>query len=381
MSHVLIACDKFKGSASSLEIAAALSRGFPAGVHTEAVPVADGGDGTLEVCDALGHRRETVQVQDPYGEPVRAQFSWDPDRRLAVIEVAEAAGLRLVQREGALPPDRDAAAASSSGVGQLILAALDLGAHEVVLGLGGSATTDAGAGMAAALGAVFLDSEDRPITGVARLGEVVRTDLSRLDPRVRKSRFVIASDVTNPLTGPEGAAAVYGPQKGLREDQVPQTDAALGSFARTVEAALGTHGVAGAPGAGAAGGLGFMGLALLGAEYASGVELFLDLAGFQDRLEGADLVITGEGRIDDQTLSGKAPAGVAQRAAARGIPVIAVCGQNALAGDQRLFRRIHALSELEPDVRVSIEHPLPLLERLGRIIAEEEGLATTSSSS
>lgn len=369
MTRILLAVDKFKGTATAAEVAGALARGLAEhpGVQTVQVPVADGGDGTLEVCESLGWSLRSTRVTGPDGAAVRARFAWDEPQRRAVIEVAEACGMRLLTREGELPEDADAEAATSRGVGQLVLAALDAGAEEVVLGLGGSATTDAGFGMAQALGIRFLDEAGDPVEDPRRLAEVARVDLRGLDARVRSVRFVAASDVTNPLLGPDGAAAVFGPQKGLAADRVRPRDAALGRVAAAVEEAAGMAGVADRPGAGAAGGLGFMTLALLGARYASGVQTFLDLAGVDDLLEGTDLVVTGEGKLDEQTLRGKAPAGAAERAAQRGIPVVAVCGQNTLPpGTQHPFQRILAMTDVEPDVRSCLRDPLPVLERLAR---------------
>ncbi|WP_186369142.1 glycerate kinase [Rothia kristinae] len=374
MTRILLAVDKFKGTATAAEVAGALARGLAEhpGVQTVQVPVADGGDGTLEVCESLGWSLRSTRVTGPDGAAVRARFAWDEPRRRAVIEVAEACGMRLLTREGELPEDADAEAATSRSVGQLVLAALDAGAEEVVLGLGGSATTDAGFGMAQALGVRFLDEAGDPVEDPRRLAEVARADLSGLDARVRSVRFVAASDVTNPLLGPDGAAAVFGPQKGLAAERIETRDAALGRVAAAVEEAAVTGGVADRPGAGAAGGLGFMTLALLDARYASGVQTFLDLAGVDDLLEGTDLVVTGEGKLDEQTLRGKAPAGVAERAAERGIPVVAVCGQNTLPpGTQHPFQRILAMTDVEPDVRSCLRDPLPVLERLarGRLLA------------
>ena len=382
---VLICCDKFKGSASSRAVASALGRGLEStGCRVLIRPLADGGDGTLEVFDDLGFRRRTARVRDSGGRPVDAEYALGTDTTessapavpTAVIEVARACGLDMVSPGGATPSAQDARAAGSWGVGELVRAALDDGARRIILGLGGSATTDAGFGMARALGVEFPGVNCSSVDSVADLGDVRAVDLSHLDPRLAQVEVVIASDVRNPLCGPDGAAAVYGPQKGIAAGDVADVDAALAHFATVVEDALGTSYVAGRPGAGAAGGLGFMAMALAGAQMRSGVELILEETGFADALGRADLVVTGEGRIDSQTLSGKAPAGVAERARGHrdhrvhgehGVPVIAVCGENRLAAsdDGGLFTAIHALTDHEPDVAECMRNPLPILERIG----------------
>nr|WP_314314935.1 glycerate kinase [Kocuria rhizophila] len=370
--RVLVACDKFKGSATSLEVAHALAAGFASGVVADVVPVADGGDGTLDVADALGYERHRVVVTGPYGEPVAAEFALDPRTATAVIETAEACGVRLVtSRDGRLRSELDATSATSAGVGELVLAALDSGASRIVLGLGGTATSDGGLGLACALGAKFSDRGGRQITRSEELGEVADIALDGVDPRLAHTEFTVATDVTNPLCGPEGAAVVYGPQKGLREEQVRDVDRALARFAGVVERGTGAAGRASTPGAGAAGGIGFMCAAFLGAVYASGADLLLDMLDFDGRLALADIVITGEGRLDRQTLSGKVPAVVAQRARTRGLPVVAVCGQNDLAEEREVrapFTAVHALTDLQPDVSRCLREPLPVLRDIGKII-------------
>ncbi|MEJ6549773.1 glycerate kinase [Corynebacterium sp. USCH3] len=375
MSTVLICCDKFKGSASSRAVAAALARGLEAaGCHVVALPLADGGDGTLEVFDDLGYGRRSALVRASDGGEVRADYSLEgacgssaARLRTAVIEIARACGLDMATQDGAVPPAEAARQAGSWGVGDLIRAAVDEGARRIILGLGGSATTDAGFGMAVALGVVFRDADGAPVTAVGDLGTVRQVDLDGLDPRLREVEVVIASDVRNPLCGDDGAAAVYGPQKGLAAEDIGDVDAAVHSFSGVVEDALGVSGIAASPGAGAAGGLGFMALGLLGAEMRSGVDLVVDETGFAGALDGADLVITGEGKVDTQTLSGKAPAGVAERARRAGVPVVAVCGQNQL-GSSDLFAAIHSLVDYESDLQECLRRPLPILERIGREI-------------
>ena len=375
MTTVLICCDKFKGSASSRSVGEALARGLAAaGCHTVVVPLADGGDGTLEVFDDLGFRRRAVTVRGANGLPVASQYSLSSGAGspaavpTAVIEVARACGLDMVSPDGATPDPGDARQAGSWGVGDLLRAALDAGARRVILGLGGSATTDAGFGMARALGVEFRDHAGRAVEQVAGLADVATVDTAGLDPRLEGVEVLVASDVRNPLCGPDGAAAVFGPQKGLVPGDIDEVDDAVRRFARVVEDTVGTSGVAGQPGAGAAGGLGFMAMALLGAQMRSGVGLVLDETGFTDALDGADLVVTGEGRLDAQTLGGKAPAGVAERARRHGVPVVAVCGQDQL-GASDLFVAVHSLIDHEPDVAECIRRPLPILERIGEEIA------------
>ncbi|WP_246180110.1 glycerate kinase [Kocuria coralli] len=387
MLRILIASDKFKGSATSQAIAQALARGLSstrAGIATAAV--ADGGDGSLEVCESLGFRRVHHEVEGPDGAPVRAAFAVDDAGGRAFIEVAQACGLALLDPSALGSPGYDAARASSFGLGQLIWAALDQGAVRVIVGLGGSATSDAGVGAARALGARFLDADglelEVPQAGMERIS---RVDLSGLDPRIAATEFVLAADVTNPLNGPEGAVRVYGPQKGLRQEQLEAHDALLRHCSELVESELADTGwagaghglrtgaIAGRPGAGAAGGLGFFGMAILRAGYRSGVDLLMEMGDLRHQMARADVVITGEGRIDSQTMTGKAAAGVARMARELGKPVVAVCGRNDLEEHQVRqlgFERVFAMTEVEPDVSRCITEPFPILERIGAGIGQ-----------
>lgn len=379
MATVLVCCDKFKGSATSAEVNAALAGGLSAAGHRVLTsPLADGGDGTLEVFDQLGYRRVTVTVRGSDGRPVETDYCLHPGERTAVIEVARICGLDMVAAHGETPAVADAVQAGSWGVGDALVDAMGRGVRQVILTLGGSATTDAGMGMAAALGVVFRDEAGRSVGGVGDMARIASGDVSGLDPRVADLRVVLASDVRNPLCGREGAAAVFGPQKGLTPEVVPVVDAAVTSFAEVVGEATGEQDAATQSGAGAAGGLGFMGIALLGADLRTGVDLVLEKTGFIELLQDADLVITGEGRLDTQTLSGKAPAGVAERARAAGVPVAAVCGQSLLAeaDGADLFEKVYSLTDIEPDVASCIRNPLPLLERNGTDIGEDLGNAT-----
>ncbi|GLW12097.1 glycerate kinase [Microtetraspora sp. NBRC 13810] len=406
--HIIIAPDKFKGSLSALEVAERVAAGLGAAVRTIRLPVADGGDGTVDAVVACGFSRVEVEVTGPVGEPVKAAYAWHPGWEgqdapipTAVVELAEASGLRRLpaahsatapaardavapSREGAAAPAHEGVAlapltATSRGTGDLVADAVRRGARRVVLGLGGSACTDGGTGMMAALGVRFLDADGVELPpGGGGLSALATIDTSGLID-VTGVEFVVASDVDNPLLGPHGAAAVYGPQKGATPQDVRVLEAGL---ARLAAVAAHTHGVLGAaehdgvvrqmgvaghPGAGAAGGVGFAALAFLAAEVRPGIEYLLDLLGFAAHLPGARLVVTGEGALDEQTLRGKAPAGVAAAAAAAGVPVVAVCGRRAL-GDDALhaagIRAAYALTDLEPDPARCIAQAGPLLQRL-----------------
>jgi len=359
MSHVLIAPDKFKGSLSAPQVAAHVAAGLRravSGIDVREVPIADGGDGTLDAALAAGFERVPVTASGPTGEPVATGYARRGDT--AVVELADVSGLAR------LPGRRVPLTATSYGTGEVIRAALDDGCRTIVLGLGGSACTDGGAGMAAALGMRLLDAHgDELGPGGAALALLDTVDPTGLHPGLAGAEIVVASDVDNPLLGEHGAAAVYGPQKGASAAQVERLDAAL---ARWVEV-LGAQDVATRVGAGAAGGVGFAALALLGAVMRPGIEYLLDLVGFHDHLADASLVVTGEGSLDEQTLRGKAPAGVAAAAREAGVPVVAVAGR-CLLSDEALtaagFAGACALTDLEPDPRRSVAEAGPLLERL-----------------
>lgn len=372
--RVLVAADKFKGSLTAVEVAervtAGLRRVVP-DVRVEALPVADGGDGTVAAAVAAGFERREVRVAGPLGDEVTAAFALREDT--AVVEMAEASGLQRLP-EGVLAP----LTASTYGSGELLRAALDAGARTIVFGVGGSATTDGGAGMLAALGARFLDADGEPVApGGGGLAALASADLSGLDPRLSDVELVLASDVDNPLTGPKGAPAVYGPQKGASPEDVAALDAALAHFAEVLAQAEGVGAraaeYAASPGAGAAGGIGY-GALLLGARFRPGIEVMLDVLGFAPALERADLVITGEGSLDEQTLHGKAPAGVAAAARAAGKEVVAVCGRLALPADalgRAGIRRAYPLTAVEPDVEKCIAEAGPILERVAEGIARD----------
>jgi glycerate kinase len=388
--HVVIAPDKFRGSLTAPEVAEHVEAGLRAAgledVPIVRLPVADGGDGTIDAVVASGFTRVEAEVTGPTGRPVRASYAVrdEPDGgRVAVVELAEASGLRRLPEGAGFAP----LTATSYGAGELIAHAVRHGATRVVLGLGGSACTDGGAGMVQALGVRLLDAEgaDLPPGGAALRG------LETIDVtgRLRGFEVVIASDVDNPLLGPYGAAAVYGPQKGATPEDVAVLEAGL---ARLAAVAAHTHGLAGAaehdgvirsmgvagmPGAGAAGGVGFAALAFLNGELRSGIEYLLELQEFDRHAEGARLVITGEGSIDEQSLRGKAPVGVASAAAKHEVPVVAVCGRRTIGDDDLRaagIEAVYALSDIEPDIARSIAEAGPLLERLaGRIAAGHLG--------
>ncbi|MGX5696651.1 allantoinase AllB [Agromyces soli] len=367
--RIVIAPDKFKGSLTAPEVAARVAEGarrVDPEIEVVAIPVADGGEGTLDAALAAGFERRTARVTGPLGAPVDADFAVRGDE--AVVEMARASGLDLVA-EG----ERDASRATSLGTGQLIAAALDAGARRIVLGIGGSASTDGGAGLVQGLGARLLDAEGAPLAlGGGALARLARIELDGLDPRLAQAEIVLASDVDNPLTGRFGAAAVFGPQKGASPAEVDALDAALERFVEVLAGhdarlALPAAVAAERPGAGAAGGVGFAALAVLGAERRPGIDVVLEFTGLDARLAGADAVITGEGSLDAQSLMGKTPIGVARAARRAGVPVYAVSGRRLLSDDEVRdagFAAARALAELEPDPARSMAGASELLTRL-----------------
>lgn len=341
---IVVAPDSFKESMSAADAAAAMARGVRAvlpDAECVEVPMADGGEGTTDaLLAALGGRWRSVAGRDPLGRPIEAAYGLSDD--LAVIEVAAAVGIGLVA-----PADRDVPASSSLGVADLVRDALDAGASRLIVGLGGSATTDGGAGLLAGLGARWLDVDGRELAATPDgLTALDRADLSGLDPRLGAVRIDLACDVTNPLLGPEGAAAVFGPQKGATPAQVPVLDATLARIADALVAA-GLPDVRDLPGSGAAGGLGAAFLAL-GARMRRGVEVVAEAAHLEQAVAGADLVLTGEGSLDRQTLSGKTPAGVADVAARHGVPVIAFAGRLGDGADELVGHGFAAVVPITP---------------------------------
>ncbi len=357
---VLVAPDKFKGSLSASRVArcvaAGLRRRLPA-LTVHEMPVADGGDGTLDAVYAAGFRRVAVRASGPTGDPVDTAYA--ERNGTAIVELASVSGL------GQLPGGtRAPLTASSYGAGEVIRAALDAGCRRIVFGLGGTACTDGGAGMLQALGARLVDADAREIArGGLALRKLVRVDFSGLHPAIASCEFVVASDVDNPLLGSHGAAAVYGPQKGAVPEQVSALEAALGQFADV----LGARATAALPGAGAAGGVGFAALVALGARIVPGIEYVLGLVGFHDAVRTASAVVTGEGSLDPQTLRGKAPAGVAAAAKTARTPVYAVSGR-CLLSEARLheagFKAGFALTDIEPDPSRCMADAVGLVQRL-----------------
>ncbi len=357
--RVLVAPDSFKGSLDPVAVARALADGWRRGRPTDVIqliPLADGGEGPLEAIKAArGEWLELpVHARDPLGRPLRATFLRRGDE--GVVELASASGLSRLA-----PSERDAMAASTLGAGQVLAAAIGLGVRRVVIGLGGSATTDGGAGLLTALGARFLDAggSDLPPGGGA-LERLARIDLDDLSPVLAEVHLTVASDVTNPLLGERGAAATYGPQKGANEEQVGQLERSLGHYADTLEAAVGRS-LRDEPGAGAAGGttLGLLAIAdaLAGFEIRPGVEVVMELTGFDNALANADIVLTGEGRIDSQTAFGKTAMGVARRARAAGKACICFGGGVLVEG-------IAALAEERAIVVPVIERPMSIEEAM-----------------
>ena len=322
---IIIAPDSFKDSQSAEGVAQAIAAGL-AQVWPDAqviqCPMADGGEGTVDaVLAACNGQLRRQAVRGPLGATVEARWGWLADSHTAIIEMAEASGLQLVP-----PGQRDACKTSTYGTGELIRAALDAGAERIILAIGGSATNDGGAGAMQALGVQLFDAEGQALPpGGLALSRLATIDLGQLDPRLAQVRFDIAADVNNPLCGPHGASAIFGPQKGANPEQVQELDAALGHFADHCASVL-PKDVRDEPGSGAAGGLGFAAKAFLGAQFRAGVEVVAELVGLDEAVRGADLVITGEGRFDAQTLRGKTPFGVARIAQRHNVPVIVIAG-------------------------------------------------------
>lgn len=329
---VVVAPDSFKGSISAQDLCASIRSGIEAVVPSAEVvelPMADGGEGTLEtlVYATKGRVCEYV-VKDPLGRPVKAAYGILGDGQTVIIEMAQASGLTLLQAR-----ERNPLVASSFGTGELIRHALQAGYRKFVVGLGGSATNDGGTGMLRALGVTFKNTEGGLVPeGGAGLADLSIIDLSGMDPAVRESSFRLASDVTNLLCGPSGASAVFGPQKGATAEMVRCLDAALNRYGEKLLQLTGTD-VRNMPGSGAAGGMGAAFMAVLKAESRSGIDLIIEAADFEAHIQNADLIITGEGRLDLQTLSGKVIAGICRKAGQYQIPVIALCGSTELTSE------------------------------------------------
>ena len=369
--NILIAPDSFKDCMSAREVAIALGRGIkkilPDSVQVM-VPMADGGEGTVEsVIDATGGERIVLRVKDPLMREVSSFYGITGDGKTAVIEMAAASGLELLELE-----ERDPWITSTYGTGQLIADALDRGCSKIMLGIGGSATNDCGAGMAEALGVKFSgrfgNLTDR---GGGVLSEVELIHLEGLDSRIAGTEIVVACDVINPLTGPRGASAVYGPQKGADRGMVERLDRNLAHFAGVIENQLGKK-ISKVPGSGAAGGLGAGLMAFLDATLMKGIDMIAEVTGLEEKIRQADLVITGEGQMDAQTQFGKTPFGVAQLAKKHGKPVIGVAGtleEDAVVLYQAGFDLLLPIQEKPGDLAAALAGAEPLLERTGERIA------------
>ena len=323
---IVIAPDSFKGNLSALQVSQAIENGVKRVIPdamTTIVPMADGGDGTVQaLVDATGGEIIPAEVTNPLGGRVIAHWGLLSDKVTGVIEMAAASGLNLV------PPQKlNPLITTTYGTGELILAALERGCRKLIIGIGGSATNDGGAGMAQALGVKLLDAKRAPLTfGGAALAGLEHIDITTIDPRLADCDITVASDVTNPLCGSQGASAVYGPQKGATEEMVVQLDAALAHYADVIKRDLGID-IRDVPGAGAAGGLGAGLITFLKAKLLPGIDIVIQATGLVEHLKDAALVFTGEGRIDSQTAHGKVPVGVARKAKAFGLPVIAIAGE------------------------------------------------------
>ncbi len=368
---VVIAPDKFRGSLSARQVAYHLDRGLRVtrrAIRTRLVPLADGGEGVLDVLAPFGFAIVPALAHGPDGQVVQSAIAVNADT--VVVELARASGLGLPSAQPLSP-----LAASSRGTGDLLAAALDCGAGRIILGVGGSACTDGGAGMLAALGArIYDESGDELADGGGSLSRVAGIDLSGLDPRFVTVELVVAADVTNPLTGPGGAAQVYSPQKGAGFEEVSLLEAGIERWATVTKEATGTD-FSGVPGAGAAGGVAFAALGYLGATIRRGVEVVMDLVAFPDRLNGATLVITGEGTLDSQSLRGKVPAGVARTARAAGVPTVAVVGRSSLEqNDVELagIECVYALTDIESDLERCMTDAGRLVEQAAHAVAVDQ---------
>lgn len=353
---IVIAPDSFKESLTALEVAEAIETGFKR-IYPDAeyvkVPMADGGEGTVQsLVDALQGKLIEVDVTAPLGDKTTAFFGLSGDGKTAIIEMAAASGLHLVPQD-----QRNPLKTTSFGTGELIKTALDQGVEHIILGIGGSATNDGGVGMLQALGVKCLNQQQENIGfGGEQLGQITKIDMSRLDPRLHKVRFSVACDVDNPLCGEKGASATFGPQKGATPDMVQQLDVALQHFSDIIERDLGLN-IRDQQGAGAAGGMGGGLLLLPNVKLQSGVQIVIHTLNLSEKMQGADLVITGEGRMDSQTIHGKTPIGVAKTAKAAGKPVIAIVG--CLREDYEVVFE-HGIDAVFPIIRQlnSLEHTL-----------------------
>jgi len=362
---IVIAPDSFKGSLTALQVSDAVEEGFKRifpDAQIEKVPMADGGEGTVQsLVDATGGQLLTESVTDPLGGGVEANYGILGDGVTAVIEMAAASGLPLVPIG-----KRNPMFTTTYGTGELVKAALERGCRKFIIGIGGSATTDGGAGVAQALGVKLLDASDKDIAfGGIGLSNLAKIDISTIDERIAETETVVACDVDNPLTGPRGAAYVYSPQKGATPEQVELLDKYLGHFADIVKRDLGKD-VKETPGAGAAGGLGAGLMAFLNAELKSGIDIVIEASNLRERMKGADLVITGEGQLDEQTAYGKTPTGVSKVAQEMGIPVLAIAGGIKPGAETSYEEGIDAMMSIVPGP-ISLDEAI---ERSSELVTE-----------
>ncbi|MDN3017935.1 glycerate kinase [Paenibacillus sp. BSR1-1] len=363
---IVIAPDSFKGSLSAFEAARAIERGIQkafSDADTLCLPVADGGEGTLDTLVAVTNGQKiSVLVTGPLGKKVEAEYGILGDGKTCVIEMAKASGIPLIPREELNPLNT-----TTFGTGELIKQALDDGFTSFILALGGSATNDGGAGMLQALGLSLLDEKGNKIsTGGAELAKIHSIDLSEFDERIADCKFLIASDVENPLIGPHGASHVFGPQKGATPEMVSILDACLAHWADEVEKVTGVH-LHDSPGAGAAGGIGGAFQAFFPSRMRRGIDVVIEYTGLQTALEGADLVITGEGQVDFQTASGKTPMGVAQAALLKNIPTVILAGSVG-KGIEALYQygvlSVHSIINKPMELKEAMENAGELLENV-----------------
>ncbi|AGB21925.1 glycerate kinase [Mycobacterium sp. JS623] len=375
--HVVIAPDKFKGSLTAAEAAEAISMGLRRGdptLTTVHCPIADGGDGTLGTVLAAGFERIPVYAKGPTGQIVHTAYA--RSGKAAVVEMAEICGLQRLP--GGTPAPMTA---SSRGLGEVVVQALDHGCRDIIIGVGGSASTDGGAGFLTALGATVRNQHGIRLQAGTPVGEAAHLDLTALHPDIACASFILASDVDNPLYGPLGAASVYAPQKGASPDQVLELDRGLRRWADIVERETEVD-YRTAAGAGAAGGVGFAALAVLGAQMQPGIDVIIDRIELDSHLLGACAVVTGEGSLDRQSLRGKAAIGVCRRASTHGIPTFAIAGVSALTpaeANAAGFAGVYALSDLEPDPARSMSHAAELLAKVGERLAPALGRSIGSS--
>lgn len=322
---VVVASDKFKGSLTSYEVATCIENGIKKvdkSIEVVKVPMADGGEGTLKsLVEATGGEMVKLIAKDPLMRPIECSYGLINDKKMAIIEMAEVSGLMLLKEN-----ERNPLKTTTYGLGQLICDAMDKGCETIIIGIGGSATNDGGAGMLKALGVKFLDAYGNDVGADGEsLGRICTIDMSGMDKRVRDVRFIVACDVDNPLYGPNGASYIYGPQKGADDAMLELLDRNLKHYGDIIDGIF-KKPISSYPGSGAAGGLGAGLMAFLGAELEKGIDLIIKLTNLEEKIKSSDIVVTGEGKIDSQTVHGKTPFGVAELAKKYGIPVIAICG-------------------------------------------------------